>query len=39
MRDEIYELEKKTKNISFNLVLTENPLLNFVELPHDTKAL
>lgn len=39
VRDEVYELEKKTKNVSFNLVFTENPLLNFVELPQDMKAL
>lgn len=30
VKDEVYELEKKTKNISFNLHIIENPLLNFV---------
>lgn len=35
----MYELDKKTKNISFNLHIADNPLLNFVELPSDMKAL
>jgi hypothetical protein len=39
VRDEVYELDKKTKNVSFNLVIMENPLLNFVELPQDMRAL
>lgn len=39
VKDELYEFEKKTKNVSFRLVISENPLLSFVDLPGELRAL
>ena len=34
-----FEAQKREKNLSFNLTITDNPLLTYVELPADLKAL
>jgi hypothetical protein len=39
VRDEVYELDKKTKNVSFRMVIADNPLLSFVDLPAELRAL
>lgn len=39
VRDYRFEAEKRDKNITFHLVLHENPLLANVELPPDLKSL
>ena len=38
-KDYVFEADKKEKNLNFHLILNENPLLNYVELPADLKPL